>query len=71
MPETLYQRRTLHRTALELLIADKRTLLEIHKQSGLPFYWLRKLRADAIPEPGVNRIQALYEFLTNTQLTLP
>lgn len=54
----------------ELLRLDKRTLLEVHKESGLPFYWLRKFHACKIAEPSVNKVQALYEFLTNKPLEL-
>jgi len=69
MPKIIHTR-TLHEAVRTLLREDPRSVLEIHKESGLPFYWLRKMKAGAIPDPGVNRTQALYEFLTNTQLTL-
>jgi hypothetical protein len=44
--------------------------MDVHKESGLPYYWLRKLVYGAVPDPSVNRIQALYEFLTNSRLEL-
>lgn len=53
-----------------LLRADPRGVLEVHKASGLPFYWLRKIYAGEINDPGVNRIQKLYEFLSGETLTV-
>ena len=61
---------TLYERTVTLLKADGRSLLDIHKQSGLPFYWLRKLYAGSIPDPGVNRVQALYEYLTEAKLAV-
>ncbi len=61
---------SLHLKTYEMLRQDKRTLLDIHKESGLPFYWLRKFHAGRIPEPSVNKVQALYEFLSNKPLEL-
>lgn len=51
-----------------LLKDDPRTTLEIHIQSGISFYWLRKFRFETGHDPGVSRVQKLYEFLTNTKL---
>jgi hypothetical protein len=31
--------------------------------SGLGYEWLKKLKADDIPDPSVNRIQKLHDFL--------
>jgi hypothetical protein len=31
--------------------------------SGLGYEWLKKLRAGKIPDPGVNNIQKLHDFL--------
>lgn len=50
------------------LHTDGRTLLDIHKQSGLPFYWLKKLSSGSIRDPSVNRVQQLNEFLTERRL---
>lgn len=61
-PGTLYQR------TRALLHEDKRDLLTLHKESGLPFYWLRKISTGEINDPGVNRIQKLYEFLGKESL---
>ena len=61
---------SLHLKTYELLRKSDKTLLDIHKESGLPFYWLRKFSGGKILEPSVNKIQALYEFLTNKPLEL-
>lgn len=63
-PGTLYQR------TRELLRKDPRGLLDIHKESDIPFYWLRKMQQGEIADPGVNRVQKLYEYLTDTKLAL-
>lgn len=59
----------LHRTRT-LLSRDTRSLLDLHKESGLPFYWLKKLSAGEIKDPSVNRIQRLYEFLSKRTLSV-
>lgn len=61
---------SLYKKTRQLLRGEKRSLFEIAKESGIPFYWLRKVNAGTIHDPGVNRIQKLYEFLTNKPLEL-
>lgn len=61
---------TLLEKTVALLDADPRSSLEIHHASGLSFYWLRAMREGRARDPSVNRVQALYEFLTGTKLTL-
>jgi hypothetical protein len=63
-PGTLYER------TRELLKTDPRGILDIHKASNVPFYWLRKFQGGEIKDPGVNRVQRLYEFLTDRPLPL-
>jgi hypothetical protein len=46
-------------------------LLEIWKETGVPYFWLRKLAAGRINNPGVNRTQYLYEYFTGKKLYLP
>lgn len=70
MPDKNCQSPTLLERTRELLAADRRSTLELHKASGLSFYWLRKIRAGVIKDPSVNSVQALYEFLSNNKLTL-
>lgn len=54
------------------LLQNKRqkTIPEIAAESGLPYYWLRKMANGEIEDPGVNRVQKLYEYLSNTTLTI-
>lgn len=43
-------------------------LLKVYTDTGLPFYWLRKVASGEIKNPSVNRVQYLYEHLTRTTL---
>jgi len=55
---------------LTLVKNDSRNLLEIHKASNLPLYWLRGFMAGHFKNPSVNRVQALYEHYTGKSLTI-
>lgn len=59
---------SLHLRTLELLHATSESLLDVHKESKLPYYWLRKFSSGEISDPSVNRVQALYEYLTGQNL---
>jgi len=59
---------TLLTTTRKLVRNDKRSLLLISQATGIPFYWLKKFSAHEIPNPAVNRVQFLYEFLTKSKL---
>lgn len=59
---------TLLRRTRHLLKQDKRSLFTIASESDLPFYWLRKFATGETKDPGVNRVQSLYEYLTNHKL---
>jgi hypothetical protein len=43
-------------------------LVKISYETDIPFYWLRKFAAGAYQNPSVNRVQWLYEHLTNSKL---
>ena len=62
------ERNTLHTATIVLLKKDKRTLRILSQAMGVPFYWLKKLSADEINAPNVNRIQYVYEFLSKKRL---
>jgi hypothetical protein len=62
MSNTLLQR------TRALLNADRRPYHVIAAESGLPVYWLRKVAWGEIRAPGVDRVQKLYEFLSNRKL---
>lgn len=53
---------------LDLLKERSQTLPVIAVETGINFYWLRKFIGGEIRDPGVNRIQALYEYLSGTKL---
>lgn len=61
---------TLLKRTRELLKNDKRGLLDIHKETGIPFYWLKKFSAGGFDNPSVNRVQFLYEVLTRKIIRL-
>jgi len=52
----------------QLLRTDNRDLLQIHKDTKIPFYWLRAFSAGKFTNPSVNRVQKLYENLTGNPL---
>jgi predicted transcriptional regulator len=57
---------TLLEKTKELLKEDGRTLLDIHLQSNIPFYWLQKFPHSK--DPSVNRVEKLYNFLSKEKL---
>lgn len=61
-PGSLYSR------TLELLHASGKSLPLIYKETDIPFYWLRKFSSGTIPDPSVNRVQRLYEYLVGKKL---
>jgi len=61
---------SLYTTTRQLIKTDKRPLRMIGQATGIPYYWLKKFSAGEIPNPAVNRIQFLYEFLTLHTLSL-
>lgn len=62
------QRGALHDATITALKADKRTLRMVGQATGISYYWLKKLSADEINAPNVNRMQYLFEFLTKKRL---
>lgn len=63
-PGTLYTR------TRDLLGASPETILEVHKNSGVPFHWLARFKCGQIRNPSVNTVQRLYEYLTGKPLKL-
>lgn len=41
---------------------------KLHYATGIPFYWLRSFIQNKFKNPSVNRIQYLYEKLTDKKL---
>lgn len=64
-------------TARETLLARTRKLLresdqshlQIYKATGLTPFWLSSIATGKVADPSVNRIQALYEFLSGKELS--
>ena len=54
----------------ELVNESGLTLPEIYTVTGISFYWLKKFMSGEISNPSVNRVQFLYEFLTNKKINL-
>lgn len=42
--------------------------VKLAEEAGVPYFWLRKFTKGEIPDPGVNRVQRLYETLTGQSL---
>lgn len=59
---------TLLAKTLVLLKASSEDPMKIHKATDLPFYWLKDMKAGKTKNPSVNRIQHLYEYLSNQSL---
>jgi hypothetical protein len=62
--------RSLYQETLKLLKDNNESLLDIHKEANLPYFWLKKFKAGEIKDPSVNRVQSLYEYLTGKKLKI-
>lgn len=51
-----------------LLKKSRRSVFDISKDSGLPFYWLLEFKNKTANGGSVNRVQFLYEFLSDSKL---
>ncbi len=49
-------------------LLKQRDLLEVYAETKINWYWLKKFIKLEIPNPSVNRVQYLYEYLSNTNL---
>lgn len=54
----------------KLLQSAEDSYLVIYKATGLNPNWLSLLSRGEIPNPSVNKVQALYEYLSNNKLTV-
>lgn len=52
----------------ELLMTDRRSSFAISLATGIQVDWIRQFRINRFPNPGVNRVQRLYEFLAGRKL---
>lgn len=51
---------------IELIKAH--TPLRVYSETGISFHWLKKFVNMEFKNPSVNRVEYLYEYLTNTKL---
>lgn len=58
------RRKTFLEKTLALLEKDPRNLMQIAKSAGVGYFWLRRLRAGEIPNPGVLHVQKLFSELS-------
>ena len=65
-----HQRGRLMMAAQTLLKKSKRPMIEISINTGIGVDWLNRFKADKIGDPGVNRIEALYCYLSGAVLNL-
>lgn len=56
--------------ARELLSEKEADWMEVYRDTGIPFYWLRKFKRGVFKNPSVNRVQFLYEHLSGRKLAL-
>lgn len=54
----------------ELLKASTMPYPDIFKATNIPDNWLYRFACDKVKDPGVNRVEALYAFLSGRQLEL-
>ncbi len=59
---------SLMRETLRLFRERRESLSLIHERTGIPYYWLRKFIGGEVRDPGVNRTQRLYEYLSGSSL---
>jgi hypothetical protein len=53
---------------IRLLKNTNKKLFTISLDTRIPFHWLNKFRDGVYINPSVNRVQYLYEYLTNTKI---
>ena len=58
----------LHTRTRELLAASTVPRLEIYKATDIPPNWLWAFENGHVPDPSVNRVECLYNFLSSTPL---
>jgi hypothetical protein len=59
---------TLHKKTFLLIVGCVKPLPKIARDTGLSYFWLRKFKQNAIPNPSVNSVQKLYEYLSGEKL---
>ena len=62
--------RSLHLRTLKLLSESDIPLTQVSADTGVNYFWLRSFRYGQIKDPSVNRVQAVFEYLTGRPLPL-
>lgn len=59
---------TLMHETLRLVKTSGKSLPQLYRDTGIPFYWLKKFSSGEFQNPSVNRVQFLYETLSGRKL---
>lgn len=51
-----------------LMQDDSEFVMDVFRETGIPFFWLRGFAKGQYKNPGINRIQYLYEYLSGKKL---
>jgi len=54
--------------AATLKLLQERDLFEVFAETRIPYYWLKTFAGGMYRNPGVNRVQFLYEHLSGTKI---
>lgn len=59
---------TLMQETLALIEKSGKSLPQLYRETGVPFYWLKKFVSGEFTNPSVNRVQFLYEHLSGKRI---
>lgn len=62
------EKKSLLLVTIKLLKESTFNLFEISEKTSLNYYWLKKLYYNKLKDPSVNKIQILYEFLSDKKI---
>ena len=57
----------LYKSTVEMLIASRGKFRTIAEETGLDYFWLSSVAQGRIEDPGVRKMQRLYDYLTAQQ----
>lgn len=61
---------TLMEKTIELLKETSIPVEKITKDTNLSFYWVTRFRRGEFKDPGVNKVECLYDYLNSKKLAL-
>ena len=61
---------TLLEATMELVKKSGKNDIELHVETRIPYYWLKRFIKGGFVNPSVNRVQFLYEHLSGTELKI-